>query len=78
MLQIFLSNTARFPCPFLLLLKRAGLKLCLCVAGEQCALRAADLIYGNRKFARLFPRQIDENNVRVLPHPVEDNLPAIR
>lgn len=29
------------------------------------------------KFALLFPRQIDENNVGVLPHPVEDNLPAV-
>src|SRR5258708_20466183 len=28
--------------------------------------------------ARLFPGQIDEDDVRVLPHPVEDDLPAVR
>src|SRR5215470_16630322 len=27
---------------------------------------------------RIFPGQIDEDDVRVLPHPVEYNLPAVR
>jgi hypothetical protein len=33
---------------------------------------------GLSEFAPLLPGQIDEDDVRVLPHPVEDDLPAVR